>query len=237
MDDALIGQYRRLSSSMVSDALDRLGRRGVVDGIRPITASGRHVGPAFTVGYRRRGSTSGSGTGTVGDYIDDVEPGSIVVLANEGRDDCSVWGGLLSAAAKQRNLAATVIDGRCRDVAVSTESGYPLYARGQTMRTGKDRADLASVGEPITVSGVVVNPGDLVIADDDGVVLVPAASAPEVARVAAQIDAAENEILEAVRSGTPLAEARRRVGYHDLQRNTASSHQRSASNETPGEPS
>ena len=95
------------STAAVSDALDRLGRPGSLLGIAPLFDGARLCGPAFTVRY----VTAGSPPGTVGDYLDDVPPGGVVVLDNGGRVDCTVWGDILTAMANQRGVAGTVIDG------------------------------------------------------------------------------------------------------------------------------
>ncbi len=102
------------------------------------------VRPAFTVRY----VTAGSPPGTVGDYLDDVPPGGVVVLDNGGRTDCTVWGDILTAMADQRGVAGTVIDGVCRDVQRALGLVYPIYSRGRFMRTGKDRVEVSDVGRP-----------------------------------------------------------------------------------------
>jgi regulator of RNase E activity RraA len=111
-----------------------------------------------------------------------------------------------------------VIDGVCRDVAASLSHGYPLFSRGRFMRTGKDRVRLASVGEPLIISGIGIRPGTIVCADADGVVAVPDGSAERVADMAERIEQVEHQIVAAVRAGDSLRQARATFGYHDLQR-------------------
>ena len=86
------------------------------------------------------------------------------------------------------------------------------------MRTGKDRVEVAAVEEPVDIAGVKVHPGDLIVGDDDGVVVIPRDVEDEVLRLAAAIDEREDEILEAVLGGATLGEARAQQGYHTLQR-------------------
>jgi regulator of RNase E activity RraA len=124
-----------LDTSDVSDALDRLGINGQCHGIMPLDRGSRLAGAAFAVRYVPVGAESG----TVGDYIDDLAPGSIVVLDNGGRTDATVWGDLLTATAVRRGIGGTVIDGVCRDSDRAVHLGYPVYSRGRWMRTGKDR--------------------------------------------------------------------------------------------------
>jgi regulator of RNase E activity RraA len=205
-----------LPTAAVSDALDRLGLPGSLHGIGPLDAGQRACGPAFTVAYEpvdERG-------GTVGDFLDDVPAGAVVLIDNRGRTDCTVWGGIMTEVASASGVAATVINGVCRDTATSARTGYPIWSAGRFMRTGKDRVRLAAVQQPVTVDGVTIAPGDLVCGDGDGVVVVPAGRAEDVARLAADIEAAENRIVAAVAAvagGARLADARARHGYHALQ--------------------
>jgi regulator of RNase E activity RraA len=206
--------FAQLSTPTVSDALDRLGIAGQALGIAPLDRSFRLVGRAWTVRYGPVGQDRGS----VGDYIDDLGPGDVVVLDNQGRLDATVWGDLLTIVAHRRQLAGTVIDGICRDVDRSLTLGYPIFARGNWMRTGKDRVRVEATQVPVSVGGIRVEPGDLLLGDGDGIVVVPAARADEVLETAERIEGAEAAIRAAIEAGTPLGEARRAAGYHDLQR-------------------
>jgi len=208
----------RYSAATVSDALDRLGRPGSLLGIAPLFDGARLCGRAFTVRY----VTAGNPPGTVGDYLDDVAPGEVVVLDNSGRTDCTVWGDILTAMAADRGVGGTVIDGVCRDVSRALGLGYPVYSRGRFMRTGKDRVEVSDVGRPVTVGGVNVGPGDLLLGDADGVVAVPRDVEEQVLEICTDIAAREEAIVADVLSGTGLAEARGRHGYHRLQRHEGS---------------
>ncbi|MFF7476858.1 RraA family protein [Streptomyces sp. NPDC008092] len=202
-----------LSTASVSDALDSLGLPGSLHGIGALRQGQRTVGPVFTVAYEPVDETGG----TVGDFLDDVPAGAVILIDNAGRTDCTVWGGIMSQVAHERAIAGTVINGTCRDVAVATEAGYPIWSVSRFMRTGKDRVRVAAVQVPVTVDQVVIHPGDILVADDDGAVVVPAARWDEVADIARSIDRVEDAIVEAVRGGATLAEARAEHGYHSLQ--------------------
>jgi len=139
---------------------------------------GRGPGPGARLPGLRAGSgtsdrTRSPGGGTVGDFLDDVPPGAVIVIDNDGRTDVTVWGGIMTEIAAVRGIAGTVISGVCRDVSACLAQNYPLFSRGRFMRTGKDRVRLAAIGKPVTVSGIEIQPGTLVCAD--GVVAVPAA--------------------------------------------------------------
>lgn len=205
---------RAISTATLSDALDRLGRDGCLLGIAPLASGQRMYGRAYTVKY----VPAGSPPGTVGDYLDDVEPGQVVVLDNDGRVDATVWGDILTAMAHVKGVAGTVIDGVNRDVAKAIELLYPVYSRGRYMRTGKDRVEVAAVQVPVNIGGVKVSPGDLIVGDDDGVLCIPADIEADVLRLAAEIDEREDAILHAVLAGASIAEARAAQGYHTLQR-------------------
>jgi 4-hydroxy-4-methyl-2-oxoglutarate aldolase len=206
--------HDELSTTTVSDALDRLGIAGQCLGIKPLDTGFRLRGRAFTLRMVPVGVEGGS----VGDYIDDVAPGSIVVIDNAGRPDMTVWGDILTFVAVKRGIGGTVIDGMCRDIGKSLELRYPLFSRGSSMRTGKDRVRLDAVNVSVSIGGALVSPGDLLFGDADGVVVVPRAREAEVLSRAKAIDDAENRIREAVSGGMRLDEARRTFQYFDLQR-------------------
>jgi 4-hydroxy-4-methyl-2-oxoglutarate aldolase len=202
------------STATISDALDRVGRPGSMLGIAPLFDGARLCGRAFTVRY----VTATSPPGTVGDYLDDVAPGQVVVLDNGGRTDCTVWGDILTAMADNRGVAGTVIDGVCRDVQRALGLGYPIYSRGRFMRTGKDRVQVSDVGTPVSIGGVNVQTGDLLVGDADGVLSVPRDVEDEVASICAEISEREEGIVADILAGTSLGEARKTHGYHLLQR-------------------
>jgi regulator of RNase E activity RraA len=208
-----LARLGKLSTSAVSDALDRLGIAGQALGIAPLDRSFRLVGRAWTLRY----GPVGQDRGTVGDYIDELGPGDVVVLDNQGRLDATVWGDLLTTVAHRRAVAGTVIDGVCRDVDRSLQLGYPVFARGNWMRTGKDRVRVEATQAPVSVGGIRVEPGDLILGDGDGLVVIPAVRADDVIGAAERIEQAEDAIRAAVETGTPLRDARRHTGYHDLQ--------------------
>jgi regulator of RNase E activity RraA len=212
-------QARTLSTAEVSDALDALNLPGSAFGIRTVAGPAKLFGLAFTIRFAPIDRFS---PGTVGDYIDTLKAGTVAVLDNGGRLDCTVWGGILSRLAAHKGLAGTVIHGVCRDTAEADEVGYPLYASGRFMRTGKDRVQVEAYEKPVTLGDVRVCPGDLIVGDPDGVVVVPQARMQEVLTKALATRDLENQILEAAMGGMPLAEARKKFKYHTLQRSTES---------------
>lgn len=202
-----------MDSTTVSDALDKLGIPGQCLGIKPLDRSFRAAGPAFTIRYVPCGTRGG----TVGDYIDDLPAGTVVALDNQGRMDATVWGDILTIVASRKHLGGTVIDGVCRDAPRAIELNYPIFARGSHMRTGKDRVAVDAMQVSISIGGVRVDPGDYMLCDWDGVVVVPRERIEQVAEVAKRIAEAEDRIRAAVERGERLDIARTQQGYHVLQ--------------------
>jgi regulator of RNase E activity RraA len=215
-DDTNIQRASKLDTTALSDALDRFGIAGQCLGIKPLDPRFRLTGRAFTILY----GPAGKPPGTVGDYIDDVPPGGVVVLDNGGRENATVWGDILTMVATRRGVAGTVIDGACRDTHLARELGYPIYSRSYSMRTGKDRVQVEAMGGTVNIGDARVNAGDLLRGDADGVLAIPRAHEDEVLKIAEEIDAIEEQIRRSVEAGMTLAEARRQLGYHHLQSKT-----------------
>ncbi|CEI70996.1 hypothetical protein FVEN_g9643 [Fusarium venenatum] len=214
-DQELVALFAESDTPGVSDALDKLGIPGQALNIMPLTNYKKTtVGPAFTVRYVPASNPPGS----VGDFIDDVAASDFVVISNDGRTDCTVWGDIMTQYAGLRGLAGTVIDGVCRDVNRAISDNYPIFTAGRWMRTGKDRVEVAGVNESINIGNVRVSARDIVVADANGVVIVPRERAREVAALAQSIEKSEQGIREMISGGSTIAEAREKLGYHTLQR-------------------
>jgi 4-hydroxy-4-methyl-2-oxoglutarate aldolase len=197
--------------AVLSDALDRLGLRGVALGIRPLTVTERIAGRVVTV---QLGPTQGAAPaarhlGTAA--IEAATPGDVIVVDHQGREDAAGWGGILSTAAKVKGILGVIVDGACRDVDESRALGFPVYARTAVPLTARGRAVEESFNQPVTIAGVPVRPGDLVLADGSGVVFVPAERAEEVIATAEAIAAREAEMTRAVLAGQPVSQVMDRV--------------------------
>ncbi|WP_017934578.1 RraA family protein [Nocardioides sp. Iso805N] len=212
-----LARLAELGTATISDALDRLGLPGSAHGIAPLRTGTSFAGPAFTVRY----VPAGDPKGTVGDFVDEVPEGGVVVIDNQGRTDATVWGDILTTYADKQGIAATCIWGVCRDVRVALSLKYPLYTHGKFMRTGKDRVEVADQQVPVALGDVQVRPGDIVVGDDDGVVVIPAHRLDEVGRIAEDIGVTEDAIAAAVVEGMSISDARAKYGYHTLQRKEA----------------
>jgi 4-hydroxy-4-methyl-2-oxoglutarate aldolase len=211
--DPAVERASKLDTSTISDGLDRLGIAGQCLNIKPRDPRFRLTGRAFTMLYNLVGKPAG----TVGDFIDDVAPGSVVAIDNGGRENATVWGDILTEIAHRRGIAGTVIDGACRDTALCMELGYPVFSKSYSMRTGKDRVQLDGTNIIVNIGDARVAPGDILRGDADGVVAIPRQHEAEVLAIAEGIATAEEAIRKSVRGGKRLDEARKEFGYHQLQ--------------------
>jgi 4-hydroxy-4-methyl-2-oxoglutarate aldolase len=211
--DSNVSRAARLDTTSLSDALDRLGIAGQCLNIKPLDWTFQTAGRAYTILY----GPSATPSGTVGDYIDDVEPGSVIVLDNGGRENATVWGDILTSLASRRRIAGTVIDGACRDTRLAREIGYPIFSRSYSMRTGKDRVQVEGVNCAVNIGDARIAPGDILRGDADGVLVIPRAHEDAVLAAAEDIDDTEQRIRKLLDQGKTLAEARQELGYHSLQ--------------------
>jgi regulator of RNase E activity RraA len=211
--DENVARAARLDTATISDALDKHGIVGQCYRIAGRDPSFGMTGRAFTMMC----GPAASPPGTVGDYIDDVPEGHIVVIDNGGRENATIWGDILTEIAHRRKLGGTLIDGINRDVALCRRLGYPVFSKGHWMRTGKDRVQVEQMNCPVNIGGARVCPGDIIRGDADGVIVIPAAHESVVLDTAETIHEAEENIRASVRSGVRLDEARARFKYHQLQ--------------------
>lgn len=214
MTDRNVERAKQLETATVSDALDKLRIPSQCLGIKPRHHDFRLSGRAYTVLY---GPVDSKEPGTVGDFIDDLEPGSVVVIDNGGREDATVWGDIMTFLAHRNQLAGTVIDGPCRDVHLCLKLGYPVFSRSYSMRTGKDRVQVDAEQVPVNIGDARVMPGDILLGDSDGVVVIPRSHEDEVLAVAEEINRVEERILALLEQGRRLDEAREELRYHSLQ--------------------
>jgi regulator of RNase E activity RraA len=198
----------KLSSSVVSDALERLGIKGAwAPEIAPLSLGMRVWGRAFTV---KIGPHNAS-TRAHDEYMEDLRPGDVCVMDARGLEG-AVWGDLRTMVAQRIGVAGTVVDGAVRDSAACAELGYPVFTRARTMLSGSGRVWIEAKQVPITIGGAYVRPGDLVLGDADGIVVLPQESAADLLAAAEELEAADARMREAIGEGMKLAEARKRYG-------------------------
>jgi regulator of RNase E activity RraA len=213
-EDTRTHRLRHLDACAVSDALDRLGLRGVVLGIRPLGPRKRIAGHAVTVRLDAATEQLKADIAARGEHprhlctaaVDASGPGDVIVVANAGRADAAGWGGTLSLGAKTRGIEGVIVDGACRDVDESFDHDFAVYGSHAVPLTARGRVLETGWNEPVSFGGLTVAPGDLVIADSSGVVFIAAAHADEVVAAAEDIVARERAMAEAVRARRPMSE-------------------------------
>lgn len=210
--DPVIQAYLKLSTPNVSDALDRLELRGAPPGILPLwPGCQKIVGRAMTMKLVPDGPASPV-LGTL-EAIVAARPGDVLVIDQGGRTDVNSWGGVAAFTAVRHGLVGAVIDGVTRDVDEMKVLGFPVYARGIIQQSIRNRCAFAGHGLEVHLAGIAVHAGDLVMADDNGVVIVPERHLADVLALAQEYAETEERIKEAISQGINPVEAHERVRY------------------------
>ena len=213
--EPIIERLLKLDTCAVSDGMDRLGLTGATYGVRPMWPCPKIVGRAVTMKIKPVGlDKPKQHLGTL--PIEAAQPGDVIVIDNGGRPDTSCWGGLLALAAKTKGISGVVIDGACRDIDESRELGFPVYARGAVPMTARGRIMQQSYNQEIEFAGVQVHPGDLLIADGSGVVIIPRSREEDVVREAEAVAATEARMAEGIRQGMSVLEVLEKLGYEQM---------------------
>ncbi len=191
-------EIRRLFEAVSTPNLsDGLHRSGELDGLLPLQSGRKIAGPCVTV------RTAPGDWAKPVEAIDVAKPGEVIVVDSGGRGP-AIWGELASESCLQRKVAGVVIDGAIRDVDSIRSIGFPAWSRLVTPTAGEPKG-FGEINVPIKVSGVVVQPGDWIVADDSGVIRVPKARAVEAANRAMDVLEKENRLRGEIRSGGTLA--------------------------------
>lgn len=205
---------RKLSTALLSDALDSIGRRSQsprVD-LRPFTSIALLAGRARTTLWADMAYADPSPYELELAAVDSLRPDDVLVAAASGSLRSGVWGELLSTAALNGGCAGALVDGAIRDVAKMRKMGFPVFARGVSPCDSRDRQRVIAIDVPVEVGGVIIHPGDLVLADEDGAVIVPRDLEEEAVRRAWEKAHAEDAVREAIRGGMKAEAAFRKFG-------------------------
>jgi regulator of RNase E activity RraA len=203
----LIARLSKLDSCALSDAMDRLGLAPAVSGMPPRTVPGRIAGRVMTVRLAAGPPPPGAPVRHLcSAAIEAASAGEVLVIQHVPGLDAGGWGGILSRAAKARGLVGIVTDGAARDIDEATEIGFPVYAAAVTARTARGRLHEAETGSVVAIGGVMVRPGDYVLADGSGVVFVPAGEIARVLDAAETIAAREAAMARDVEAGQPVSQ-------------------------------
>jgi len=204
----------RLSSSVVADVLDQIGYRAQVmrPGIRALYPGAKAVGRAATMLAVEVCEIPREPYALLMELLDGLRPGEVVVAAIQGDPRAAIWGELLSTHTRARGGRGAVLDGLSRDSATIAEMRFPVFATGVSPADSKGRLEVVAIRTSIPVGGVAVADGDLVVADDDGCVVVPAAVEERVVGAALEKASAENAIRDLLRQGSSLRQVFREHG-------------------------
>jgi len=200
MTAELLVRLARLDTTTVSDALDFLALPGATIGLRPLWNCPRIVGRASTVQLGPKTDTAPT-VHLISPVIASIDSDDRVLVIAGGTDGVSCWGDILANAAKVKGVRGTVIDGYSRDIEANEEIAYPVYGRGATMVSARNRVVQRASGTPIPVAGVTVREGDYVIADRCGTVFIPQERMEQVLDLAERIARRQDGMVQAVRSG------------------------------------
>jgi 3-hexulose-6-phosphate synthase / 6-phospho-3-hexuloisomerase len=209
---AIIEGFRSISTSTVSDILDRMGLDCLVSGIRAVSEGFRLVGPAVTIK-----EVSGlAGTYTIEDFkmgkvIDTAQQGDVLVFDNAGKE-ISTWGGMASTAAKVKGIEGVVIDGGSRDADEVVELDFPVFSRHITPRGARTRIRMLEMNGTVQCGGIRVRPGDIVMADRTGILVIPGEKAGEILDIARKTEEGEKFFTEELRKGKTFEEMHRKTG-------------------------
>ena len=193
----LVQQFADIPTSILSDSMNRF--QAMDAGIKPLREGMALVGVAFTV------QAMESSNWEAHQALSLTQAGDVLVIAARGGMNAAVWGHVMTAAAKKRNLAGLVIDGCIRDAAENRADTLPIYCRG-IAPAGPHKGWQGNINMPIACAGVVVNAGDIIVGDDDGVVVIPQQRAEEVLLEARQRMAGEAEWYRRIEAGENTAD-------------------------------
>ncbi len=197
--------FMKVASASVADAVEQVvGRRGYMDHtIKPRINEKKVVGPAVTIQEGPTDETLPPQHAL--DAIDESPEGSVIVIGISGEADVAVWGGLMTAGAVVNRLAGAVLDGGVRDIIeIRRDYDFPVYARSVSPGTTVGRFKTLAANVPVVCGGIEVSPGDLIVADLDGVVVVPEEHIDDVLQKATEIESKEAEQAKYIRETKSL---------------------------------
>jgi 4-hydroxy-4-methyl-2-oxoglutarate aldolase len=206
MSSDLVARLRKIDCCALSDALDRLGMKGVVSGLPQRSGEGRIAGRAVTVKLGVGDPPPGPPRHLGVTAIEAAGPDDVIVVEQRTGVEAGSWGGLLTLGAKTRGVAGVVADGPVRDIDEAIGYGFAIFSRGLTARTARSRIVEKGTNLPIVIGDIEVAPGDFVAADRSAVVIIAAANIEKVLEAAEAIVTRETAMAKAIAAGTPIGE-------------------------------
>jgi len=212
--DSLIEGFKQVEVASVADAIEQLyGQKMYMHHeMRPLFTT-KFAGPAVTVLMKKEEHTEGSKASQgMLDAIDAAPAGSVYVMKLEGGADIAGIGGLMATAMKARGFAGAVIDAAVRDLPQIRKIQFPVFSTGVAPSTSVNHYKFAGVNVPFTCAGALVNPNDIIAADEDGVVVIPRAKAAEILKKAQDLDNTEHTMIPFIEKFKSIREAVARFG-------------------------
>ncbi len=213
------GKYRKrlekMATTNLADALDKVGIRGAVIGIKPMYDCPKILGRAVTIKVTAAGMLKSKYHMGV-QAIDAASPGDVIIIDNRGDLNNNCWGEILSMGAKMKGVSGVVVDGAARDIDACKEFGFPVYARGTVPITARGRIMQESFNEVVRIGDVQVRPDDIVVADINGVVIIPVEKLDEVLEASEVILQQETAMVEELKKGTPMLEVDQKFSYETM---------------------
>lgn len=212
--DPLIEGFRLVEAASVADAMEQLyGQRAYMSHhMRPLFTA-KFAGPAVTVLLKKEEHKEGAPASQgMLDAIDAAPAGSVYVMALEQGSDTAGIGGLMATAMKFRGLAGAVVDAGIRDTPQIKRIQFPVFSTGIVPSTSVNHYRFAGSNVPVTCAGARVNPNDIIVADEDGVVVVPHAHAAEVLKKAQELDDTEHKMIPFIEKFRSIKEAVAKFG-------------------------
>jgi 4-hydroxy-4-methyl-2-oxoglutarate aldolase len=204
----------RFTSAVVCDALDAAGfpNQSPRIALRQLTVPGVLIGRCKTTLWADMAHVDPKPYELELKAVDTCKADDILIAAAGGSKRSGIWGELLSTAARNAGCVGAIVDGAVRDVRQMAEMKFPVYALDTIIYDSKDRQRVIDIDIPVEIDGVAFHPGDLVIADLDGIVVVPRAVEAEVVQAAWAKVNAENEVRDAIKAGMPATDAFNKYG-------------------------
>ncbi|MEO6726881.1 MAG: RraA family protein [Blastocatellia bacterium] len=210
-DDPLIAGFKKTYAASAADAVELVtGKRGFMSHDMKVVSGGNLVGRAVTSLVRPappEKATPALSTKHSVEMIDSAKPGEVGVIVMEGTLDIAAMGNLMGTAAVVRQMAGMVLDGAARDIPDLRKMGLTVYARSMSPATAVGRYATVARNVPVECAGVTVRPGDIIIANEDGVVVIPQEHAAEILKKCQEIDDRENKMYPFIKKFKSLQKA------------------------------
>jgi 4-hydroxy-4-methyl-2-oxoglutarate aldolase len=212
--DPVLEGFRNVEVASVADAIEQLyGQKAYMSHEMRAVSTTKFAGPAVTVLLKKEEHKEGSKASEgMLDAIDNAKPGSVYVMVLEDGGDYAGIGALMATAMKVRGLAGAVIDGGVRDTPQIRRIQFPVFSRGAVPSTTINHYRFAGVNVPVKCAGAMVNAGDIITADEDGIAVVPQAHAAEVLKKAQDLDNTEHSMLPFIEKFKSIKEAVAKFG-------------------------